>query len=121
MGMQLIEDLPDDVVGVRADGEVDDDDYEDVLEPAIADRLTRHDKVRLLYVLGPEFTGYEADAMWEDTKLGFKTFTKYDKMAVVTDASWVRHSVKAFGWLIPGEVKVYPYEQLADARTWITT
>ena len=121
MGMQLITDLPDNVVGVRAAGEVDDDDYEDVLEPAIDDRLTRHDKIRLLYVLGPEFTGYEADAMWEDTKLGAKTFTKYDRMAVVTDTSWVRHSVKAFGWLIPGDVKVYPSDQLDEARAWITS
>jgi hypothetical protein len=121
MGMQLINDLPDQVVGVRAIGEVDDDDYDDVLAPAIEDRLTRHDKVRLLYILGPEFTGYETEAMWEDTKLGFKTFTKYDKMAIVTDTSWLRRSVKAFGWLIPGEVKVYPYDQLEQARAWITT
>ena len=105
---------------MRAVGEIDDDDYEDVLEPTIADRLSRHDKIRLLYVLGPEFSGYEADAMWEDTKLGFKTFTKYDRMAVVTDTSWVRHSVKAFGWLMPGDVKVFSMDQIDEARTWIT-
>ena len=121
MGMELLPDLPDRVVGVRAVGEVDDDDYDDVLEPAIEDRLTRHDKIRLLYVLGPEFTGYEGDAMWEDTKLGVKTFNKYDKMAIVTDTTWVRRAVKAFGWLIPGEVEVYAYDQLADARAWITS
>ena len=56
--MQLIGDLPDRVVGVRAIGEVDDD--EGVLEPAVEDRLKRHDQVRLLDVLGTEFTGYGA-------------------------------------------------------------
>ena len=121
MGMELIKDLPDRVVGVRALGEVEDDDYEDVLEPAIEDRLSRHDKIRLLYVLGPEFTGYEGDAVWEDTKLGFKTFTDYERMAIVTDTTWVRRSVKAFGWLMPGEVEVYHYDQLDEARTWITS
>jgi hypothetical protein len=121
MGMELMEDLGDAVVGVRAVGEVDDADYEDVLEPAITDRLSRHDKVRLLYVLGPDFTGYNADAVWHDTKLGLKTFTDYERMAIVTDAIWLRRSVKAFGWLIPGEVKVYPYDRLDDARAWITS
>lgn len=121
MGMTLLEDMPDNVVGIRATGEVEDDDYEDVLDPAIADALSRHDKIRLLYVLGPEFTGYEADAMWEDTKLGAKTFTDYEKIAVVTDATWVRRSIKAVGWLIPGEVEVYAYDHLDAARTWITT
>ena len=41
-------------------------------------------------------------------KLGVKTFTKYDKMAIVTDTSWVRHSVKAFGWLIPERSRSIP-------------
>ena len=120
MGMELLADLPDNVVGVRAVGEVDDDDYEGVLEPAIDDARSRHDMIRLLYVLGPEFTGYEADAMWEDTKLGVKTFTSYERMAVVTDTAWLRRTVKAFGWLIPGDVRVFPYDQLDAARTWIT-
>jgi hypothetical protein len=61
--LELLEDLPDQIVGVRAVGEVDEDDDADVLEPAITDRLTRHDKVRLLDVLGEEFTGYDAEAM----------------------------------------------------------
>ena len=121
MGMTLLTDLPDNVVGVQATGEVSDDDYEDVLDPAITDALAHHDKIRLLYVLGPEFTGYELDAMWEDTKLGVKTFTAYERMAVVTDAAWVRRTVTAFGWLIPGEVRVFPYDRLADARTWVAS
>jgi hypothetical protein len=118
--LELLDDLPDNVIGVRAVGEVEDDDYEDVLVPAIEDRLERHDKVRLLYVLGEEFTGYEAGAMWEDTKLGVKTFGSYDRMAIVTDATWVRRSVKAFGWLIPGEVRVFHIDGLDAARSWVT-
>ena len=119
MAMELIDGLPDNVVGVRAIGEVEDDDYDDVLDPAIHDRLSRHDKIRLLYVLGPEFTGYDAEAMWDDTKLGLKTFNSYERMGIVTDATWVRRSVKAFGWLIPGDVRVFHVDQLDAARTWI--
>ena len=120
MAFQLIDDLPDNVVGVVAVGEVEDDDYEDVLDPAIEAALARHDKIRLLYVLGSEFTGFDADAMWEDTKLGVKTFNSYERMAIVTDATWVRRSVKAFGWLIPGDVQVFHLDRLADAKAWIT-
>jgi hypothetical protein len=120
MALELLPDLPDHVVGVRAVGEVDDDDYEDVLSPAIHDRLARHDKIRLLYVLGSEFTGYDMDAAWEDVKLGVGTFGDYERMAIVTDATWVRRTVKAMGWLIPGDVRVFPYDELDAARTWIT-
>lgn len=120
MGMELIHGLPDHVVGVEAIGEVEDDDYEHVLVPAVQDRLSRHDKIRLLYVLGPAFTGYEADAVWEDTKLGIRTFASYERIAVVTDAVWMGRAVRAFGWLIPGEVTVFPSDRLDDARAWIT-
>ncbi len=118
--LELIQDLPDNVIGVRASGEVDDDDYEDVLVPAIQASLQDHDKIRLLYVLGAEFTGYDADAMWDDVKLGMRTFNSYERIAVVTDAPWMRRSVKAFGWLMPGDVNVYHLDAIDEARDWVT-
>ena len=116
--LEIMPGLPDNVLGVKAVGEVDDDDYEDVLEPALNDYLSRHDKIRFLYYLGPEFTGYEADAMWEDTKLGFRTFTKYERLAVVTDTTWVKRCVKAFGWMMPGHVKIFDVAELDAATRW---
>ena len=118
--LQLIEGLPDSVVGVRAVGDVEDDDYEDVLVPAIDGCRRRHDKVRLLYVLGPDFTGFEADAMWEDAKLGARTFTSYERIAVVTDAAWLGRSARAMSWLMPGEVRAFHLDALDDATAWIT-
>lgn len=117
--LELIQDLPDQVVGIRAIGDVEDDDYEDLLVPTIEDRLSRHEKIRLLYVLGPEFEGYEADAMWDDAKLGMKTFTSYERIAIATDSALVRRSVKAFGWLMPGDVKVFAIADLDGATSWI--
>jgi hypothetical protein len=117
--LELIDGMPDHVVAVRASGEVTDDDYEAVLVPAIDDRRTRHDKIRLLYVLGEEFTGYEADAVWEDAKLGMRTMTAYDRIAVVADATWMRRAVSAFGWLMPGEVRVFGVADLDEATSWI--
>jgi hypothetical protein len=41
-------------------------------------------------------------------------------MAIVTDATSVRRTIKAFGWLIPGEVRVFHLDGLETARAWIT-
>lgn len=119
--LALIKDLPDNVVGVRAVGEIEDDDYEDVLVPEIESRLEQTDKIRLLYVLGAEFSGFESEAMWDDAKLGAKTFNSYEKIAVVTDAKWVSRSIKAVGWLIPGDVQVFHEDRLEAAREWVST
>lgn len=118
--LEVLQGFPDHVLAIKAIGEIEDDDYDDVLVPEIEDRLGRHDKIRLLYLLGPEYEGYEADAVWEDAKLGMKTFTSYERVAVVTGAKWIRRSVKAFGWMMPGEVRSFDTAELDEATAWIT-
>ncbi|MEZ5140971.1 MAG: STAS/SEC14 domain-containing protein [Acidimicrobiales bacterium] len=119
--IELIPGLPDNVVGFVAKGEVRAEDYEQVLAPAVDDALGRHDKLRLLYVLGADFTGYSGGATWEDGKLGMRHLTSWEKIAVVSDKDWVRHTVNVLGYLIPGQVKVFAVADEADASEWVTS
>jgi hypothetical protein len=48
----VLTDLPDNVLGFEAKGEVTGDDYEQVLIPAVEKHLETAEKIRLLYVLG---------------------------------------------------------------------
>jgi hypothetical protein len=118
--IELIPALPDHVVGFVAKGEVTREDYEQHLAPAIEEALAGHDKIRLLYVLGADFTGFTGGAMWEDGKLGLSHLGRWERIAVVAREAWVRHAVNVFGYLIPGEVKVFDLEDEADAAAWVT-
>jgi hypothetical protein len=73
----------------------------------------------LLYVLGEEFSGITAGAIWDDTRVGFAHITRWEKIAVVTDTDWLRHAVDIFGYLIPGEVKGFTTAELPAARAWV--
>jgi hypothetical protein len=117
--MERLPDLPGNVVGIRAVGDIEDDDYEDVLIPAVEAALEGRDKIRLLYVLGPEFEGYENDAVWEDAKFGAHHLFDFERVAVVTDVTWISRGVRWFAFAIPGKVKVFPDAALDDARAWI--
>lgn len=117
----MLPDLPDKVVGFRAVGEVKSDDYEETLLPAVDAAIAKSGKIRFLYVLDSEFSGYSAGAVWQDTKLGFEHLKAFGKIAVVTDTSWVTDGVKAFGWMIPGDVKVYANDQLDEATVWVSS
>jgi hypothetical protein len=119
--IEPIPDLPENVVGFVAKGKLSSDDYEKVLIPAVERALEAHDKARLLYVLGGEFDGMTPGAMWDDTRVGVGTLTKWEKIAVVTDKDWIRHSVDIFGYLMPGDVKAFSTAEEAAARTWVTT
>ena len=107
------------VVAVRAAGKVTGDDYETVLIPQIEEKLKSYDKIRLLYQLGPEFEGYEAEAIWDDTKVGLKHLTAFEKIAIVTDSEWIIRAVKAFGFMMPGEVRLFANGELTEAQSWI--
>jgi hypothetical protein len=71
--IELIEGLPDGVVGLEAVGEVSSDDYATVANPAVERALAQRGKIRLLHVLGDRFTGYTGGGMWDDAKSGSRT------------------------------------------------
>lgn len=117
--IEMIEGLGDGVVGARAVGKVTADDYESTLIPAVQAALSNHDKIRMLYVLGSEFEGYEAEAALDDTRMGMQHWSDFERIAVVTDHGTYRTAIKGFGFLMPGEVKVYALDELEAAEEWI--
>jgi hypothetical protein len=70
--------------------------------------------------LGEAFDEFSGAAAWEDTKVGLKHLTQFDRIAVVTDVDWIQNSIKYFGFALPGEVRVFKNGDLQRARDWIS-
>jgi hypothetical protein len=119
--IRLLTDLPENVVGAEAVGQVETADYTDVLEPAIAAALARTDKLRLLFILGSAFEGYSAGAAWADTRLGMGHWSQWERIAVVTDRDWISGTVKALSWMLPGDVRVFHTNARDEAIAWVST
>ncbi len=117
--MKLLSHLPDNVVGIAASGQVDANDYETVLVPAIETMLQKHDRIRLIYLLGPDFIGFTTGAMWDDAKVGLAHWKACERIAVVTDVPWVAHATQMFKFLMPNLVRVFSLHEQADAEKWI--
>ena len=81
---------------------------------------TTNSKLRLLYLLGDDFSGFSAAAAWEDTKVGLRHFTLFERIAVVTDIDWIANSVRALGFALPAEVKIYGTDAFDEAWLWIS-
>ena len=116
--LRILSHMPPGTVGVEAVGTVTEDDYRQILAPVLAGALQRRD-VRLLYVLGEEFDSFSRGAAWEDTKLWAKNLKGWERVAVVSDADWLEHAVSVFGWLVPGQVKVFETDDLDEAKAWL--
>ena len=116
--IERLDDVPDGVIGLRASGEITADDYRDVMGPVLDAALERGG-VRLLYVLD-EHTKFSPGALFADLKFGAGHLKGWERLAVVSDADWLENSIKAFGWMMPGEVKVFDDDEVDDAKAWLT-
>ena len=112
--IRMIEGLPDNVVGIVAKGRVTADECDRILKPMMETSL-KHDKVRLYYEIGSRVPG----ARWDDLKLGVDRMPQWERVAVVTDVGWVRHTVKALRFLIGSEIRVYTTSHAGDGLAWI--
>ncbi len=117
--LNAIPGLSPDVVAYSAAGKVTAKDYEDHIVPAIERVLAAGDRPRFLYVLGPDFEGFELRAMFADAKVGISHLSDFERIAVVTDHDWIENSVRAVGVFVPCPVRVFEDDELAEAKAWI--
>jgi len=119
--IEQLKDFPDNVVAFVCRGHVTKHDYDTVLVPAVMQALKNYEKLRLYYETAADFFGIDPGAVWEDIKVGMEHLTRWERMAVVTDVEWIKNTIKAFGFLMPGELRIFPAAAAAQAREWITS
>ncbi len=114
--------MPEGVLGFLVTGEVTREDYEVVLMPPIRELIEGGGKVRAVCQIGPDFHGYDKDADWEDVKQGAEwgigPHDDWHRIAVVTDEKKLRKATRIFGWLAPGEAKLFRVSELEQAAAW---
>ncbi|MEZ5777283.1 MAG: STAS/SEC14 domain-containing protein [Paracoccaceae bacterium] len=113
------EGFPPDVIAVTAHGHITRGDYERDLIPKVLERVRAEGRVKLLYEIGPDFSGFSAGAAWDDAKLGLLHLSDFAKVAVVTDHEWIRLGTKIFAPLIPCPVHLFHLSERAAAKEWI--
>jgi hypothetical protein len=116
--IQLIDGLPDAVVGIEAVGQVESADYDAIAAPAVKNALERHPKIRLIHVLDDRFAGYTAGGAWQDAMLGLAHPRSFDRIAVVTDSESIRRLATIAGWSVPGELQLFPNRERERAEAW---
>ena len=117
--LQFINDLPDDVVGIHAIGEVTKEDFDKVLIPKIDDLSKRQGEIKYLLVLETDVSNFTLAAWWKDLVMGLKHFTEWKRIAVVSDQKGVEWFTDAFKYFIPGNSKGFALSELEEAVEWI--
>jgi hypothetical protein len=119
--VERIKEMPAGTIGFKVVSGLTGDDYRDQIEPALAEAAEKGD-VRLLFEIDSNF-GMNAGAVLEDAKTGLKLglghMKAWKRTAIVTEVDWIRKAIKAFGFMAPGEVRVFDPAELGAAKVWI--
>ncbi len=119
--VERIEEMPAGTVGFKVVEELTGDDYRERIEPALRE-AAEAGEVRLLFEIDAGI-GMDAGAVIEDAKTGLKLgighMKAWKRTAVVTDVDWIRKAINAFGFMTPGEVRVFEPGELGAAKVWV--
>ena len=116
---KFIEGLPQDVLAIEASGKVTHDDYRNTLIPK-AEAMMAEGPIKMLYVIGKDFAGFELEALWDDGAFGLRHWHDFSHIAVVTDHAWMRAMVSMFKPFFHGNVRLFGLAELPAAKDWIT-
>ena len=120
--VEKLDDMPAGTLGFRVSGKISRDEYFELLDP-VNELLGRGEKISVLVVTDDDFHGLDLDAIWQDVKaggsVGLKHRASWERFAVVTDKDWMRRAIAAFGWLSPGELRLFEPDELAQAKAWV--
>ena len=115
-----IENVPSNVAAFRAIGNVSKEDYDNVLIPAIDALVEKQDKINFLLVLDTSLSNFSLAALAKDLGVGVKHFTKWHKMAIVSESKPINIFTDLFSFIAPGEAKGYTHAELPDAIKWVS-
>src|SRR4051812_18198938 len=118
--LRQMRDMPAGTIGFEAIGEVEDDDWEDAVEPVLRREIAAGEKLWLLYLLGAEAHDVDGDAMKKDTGFRARHSKSYERVAVVTDEDWMKPALKALSFLMPGHARGFPVHDLSAAKAWLS-
>lgn len=113
-------DLPNNVLGLSAEGKITGSDYETALIPSVENKLKTQKKIRMIYQLGSNFTGFDVSAMLDDAKMGLKHLSAWERIALVSDNELMNTFAKFFGYMLSCELRISKNSELDEAKKWIS-
>lgn len=117
--IEIMQGLPENVIGVIYNGTVTGKDYDDVLIPIFKEKLKKYGKLRLLYQINTGISHFAWSSYLEDAKVSWHLFS-FEKVAIVSDIHWVDELVKLFAFMMPMPTKAFTGDKLDEAKAWVS-
>jgi len=115
-----LQNLPLNIVGFKATGEITEKDFTETVIPKVEALINKIDKLNYLLVLETSVKNFTLGAWMKDAMMGIKHLTKWNRAAIVSDVEAIRNFTNFFSYLMPGEFKGFEHKDLQQAIDWVS-
>lgn len=110
-------DLPEGVLGFDVGDQLTSADYDEVIGPAVKIQAEAGKGVRAV-VRVAQRPSMSAGAMWDDIKLATAYCGQWRRIAFLADKAWIRASIRATNFMMPGQFRAFRLDELDAAAQW---
>ena len=114
-----IPELPDTMVGFKADGEVTKEDFE-IVKLQVSRLVEKTGQLNYLLFLDNSPADFTLGAWLQDALLGIKHITKWNRAAIISDSETVIDFTAVFSKVMPGEFRGYHKAEYQTAVDWVS-
>jgi hypothetical protein len=115
--LEQVGDLPVEIIGVRAEGEVCAEDYVRCFRPIVANARREGHGLRLLYELGEDLDAVAEAIAWEDLRVGIETLRCFEGCAIISDSRWIHEATRSVSVACP--LRAFGRNARSEAIAWL--
>ena len=115
-----LDNIPDNMVGFVASGEVSKEDFDQVVLPAAKALVNKQGKLNYLMQIDTDLKNFTLGAWAKDMLLGIQQFGKWNRCAIASDSSTIKKVTDVVSVLVPGEFQGFEKSDLSKAIAWVS-
>ncbi|WP_374164943.1 STAS/SEC14 domain-containing protein [Arcticibacter sp. MXS-1] len=118
--VELIEGFPRYVAAYKASGKVEKEEYERVVMHRVDEVAREFGSINFLVRLETNMENYSLPAFIDYLKVSFEHFSKWNRMAIVTDETWMQKAYEVLSGPVPGEIRSFSLSEYEAAKKWVS-
>jgi SpoIIAA-like len=107
------------ILEVQVSGKLVHTDYQRFV-PEFDRLVEKHGKISLLFEM-VDFHGWEAQAAWDDLRLGIKHFSDIERIAMVGEQKWQEWMAIFCRPFTTAKIRYFESDAIAEARNWLNS
>jgi hypothetical protein len=115
--IEQLEHGPGKAIGFRLSGKLHDEDYKTFV-PLVDAAVADEGKIRLLAWFH-DFHGWDAHALWDDTRFATTHCTKIERIALVGEKAWEQWMAKVCKPFTMAQIKYFDASEIDEAWAWV--